>query len=49
MYFRLLDGNVKKDLYIIEEVLGYSRELRDTWVQAMKLTKQKGYKGGGNS
>lgn len=36
---RLLDANIKKDEKIIEEVLGYSRELRNTWEQAMKMAK----------
>lgn len=39
MYRRLVDANVRKDADILEEVLGYARELRDTWAQAMKLSK----------
>lgn len=42
MQRRLLDANVKKDPAILEEVLGYARELRDTWSQAMKLAKRTG-------
>lgn len=49
MYFKLLDGNVKKDKAMLEEVLDHARDLRDTWAQAMKLSKSKGYKDGGNS
>ncbi len=37
---RLIEANIKKDKAIIEEVLGYAEELRDTWVQAMKIAKQ---------
>lgn len=36
---RLVDANVKKDKQILEEVLGYARELRDTWNQAMKTAR----------
>lgn len=39
MYTRLVDANVKKDITIIEEVLGFAKELRDTWEQAMKIAK----------
>lgn len=40
MYRRLIDANIKKDSTIVEEVLGYAKELRDTWEQAMKIAKQ---------
>jgi flagellar protein FliS len=40
MYRRLLDANIKKSSEILEEVLGFAKELRDTWSQAMKLAKQ---------
>lgn len=40
MYRRLLEANVKKDKDILSEILGYAKELRDTWTQAMKLAKQ---------
>ncbi|MGI5999158.1 MAG: flagellar export chaperone FliS [Lutispora sp.] len=36
---RLIDANIRKDKDIIEEVLGFAKELRDTWSQAMKLAK----------
>ena len=39
MYWRLVDANIKKDKAIIEEVIGYAEELRDTWGQAMKMAK----------
>lgn len=37
---RLIEANVRKDKSIVEEVIGYAEELRDTWAQAMKLAKQ---------
>ena len=40
MHTRLIEGNVKKDKAIVEEVIGYAEELRDTWMQAIKLVKQ---------
>lgn len=39
IYRRLIDGNIKKDKEIIEEALGYIREMRDTWKEVMRLTK----------
>jgi flagellar protein FliS len=39
MYRRLVEANLKKDKDIVEEILGYAKELRDTWAQAMKLAK----------
>ncbi len=39
MYRRLIDANINKDIEILEEVLHFARELRDTWAQAMKLAK----------
>ena len=41
MYRRLFTANIKKDKEILEEVLGFAKELRDTWAQAIKLAKQK--------
>lgn len=40
MHRRLIEANISKDREILEEVLGFARELRDTWAQAMKLAKQ---------
>lgn len=40
MYRRLIEANLKKDASIIEEILGYAKELRDTWAQAMKIAKR---------
>ncbi|NLO39465.1 MAG: flagellar export chaperone FliS [Ruminiclostridium sp.] len=37
---RLIEANVQKSTEILEEVLGFAKELRDTWEQAMKLAKR---------
>lgn len=39
IYNRLIDANIKKDKEILEEALGYIREMRDTWKEAMKLSR----------
>lgn len=39
MYNRLVEGNLQKDVEILNEVLGMFREMRDTWKEAMKLAK----------
>ena len=39
MYRELVSANIKKDKSILEEVLRFAKELRDTWMQAMKLAK----------
>ncbi|NLO09343.1 MAG: flagellar export chaperone FliS [Clostridiales bacterium] len=39
IYRRLIEGNIKKDVEIIEEALGYIREMRDTWKEVMRLAK----------
>ncbi|WP_113672558.1 flagellar export chaperone FliS [Vallitalea guaymasensis] len=36
---RLVEANITKDKEVLEEVLGFLRELRDTWKEAMKLAK----------
>lgn len=41
MYRQLLEANIKKDVSIIEEVLMLSKDLRNTWEQAMKIARQK--------
>jgi flagellar protein FliS len=38
---RLIEANIKKDGEILQEVLGFARELRDTWTQAVKLAKHR--------
>jgi flagellar protein FliS len=40
MNWRLIEANIHKDNSIVEEIIGHAEELRDTWVQAMKLAKQ---------
>lgn len=40
MYHRLIEANMKKDIQYLTEVLELSRELRDTWREAMKQTQQ---------
>lgn len=37
---RLIKANIGKDKAMVEEVLVFAEELRDTWAQAMKLAKQ---------
>ena len=44
MLRRLIDANVAKDRDILEEVLGFAKVLRDTWEQAMKISKKQGKK-----
>jgi flagellar protein FliS len=39
MYDRLVSANIRKDKKIIEEVLDYIREMRDTWKEVMKQVK----------
>lgn len=36
---RLMEGNIKKDLAILVEALGLVEELRNTWLEALKLSK----------
>ena len=33
---RLLEANIKKDIEIMEEVLGHMRTMRETWVEVMQ-------------
>lgn len=40
MNSRLIDANMTKDAAILEEVLHFAKDLRDTWAQAMKLAKR---------
>jgi flagellar protein FliS len=39
MLRRLIEANLAKDKSILEEVLGFAKILRDTWEQAMKISK----------
>lgn len=36
---RLIEANLHKDINILNEVLDFSKQLRDTWEQAMKIAK----------
>lgn len=40
IYRRLIEANIEKSIEILNEVLGYLREFRDTWKEAMRLVKQ---------
>lgn len=40
MLRRLIEANVKKNAGILDEVLDFVKQLRDTWEQAMKIAKQ---------
>jgi len=40
MYRRLIEANTKKDKEILEEVLGFAKEFRDTWAQVIKISRQ---------
>ena len=40
LYQRLVQANARKNVEILQEVLGFLREFRDTWKQAMDLSKQ---------
>lgn len=39
IYRRLVEANIKKSKEILEEVLEYLREMRDTWKEVMRLNK----------
>ena len=40
---RLIEANVKNDANIVEEVIGYTTEFRDTWKQVIQINRQKQY------
>lgn len=44
MLERLFEANMKKDKEILDEVLHFAKDLRDTWAQAMKIAKKQGNK-----
>ena len=45
-YDRLVEGNIKSDVAMLEEAKGIIKELRDAWAQAMKKArKEKGTQG----
>ena len=39
IYERLLQANIKKDVVLLEEALGFIRDMRDTWKEVLKRTK----------
>ena len=39
IYTRLVEANIKKDMEILEEIREHLRSLRDTWKEAMKLSR----------
>lgn len=39
---RLVEGNLKKDKEILEEVNTHLRSIRDTWKEVMRLNREKG-------
>ena len=39
IYERLLMANIKKDVVLLEEALGFIRDMRDTWKEVIKRTK----------
>lgn len=42
IYRRLVEANMKKDKEILEEALGYIKEMRDTWKEVMRLNNVNG-------
>ncbi|KPH76702.1 flagellar export chaperone FliS [Oceanobacillus caeni] len=43
MHFQLKEANVKNDPVILEEVLGFVTEFRDTWKQVIIQTRKQNY------
>lgn len=39
IYRRLVEANIKKDEDVLDEALGYIREMRDTWKDVMRKNK----------
>lgn len=39
IYRRLVEGNIHKDIEVIEDALKYIREMRDTWKEVMRQNK----------
>jgi flagellar biosynthetic protein FliS len=39
IYRRLVEANITKQKEVLEEALGYIREMRDTWKEVMRITK----------
>lgn len=43
MINRLVEANIQNDSAIIDEVVGYTTEFRDTWKQVIQINRQKQY------
>jgi len=43
MNTRLIEANINNDASIVEEVIGYTTEFRDTWKQVIQINRQKQY------
>jgi len=43
MHFQLKEANVKNDPVVLEEVLGFVTEFRDTWKQVLIETRKQNY------
>lgn len=41
IYRKLVEANIHKDEEALEEALKYTREMRETWVEVMRLTNTK--------
>lgn len=39
IYRRLIEGNIHKDIEVVEDTLKYIREMRDTWKEVMRRNK----------
>lgn len=40
---RLIEANIKNDVDIIDEVIGFVEEFRDTWKQVIQINRQQQY------
>lgn len=45
IYRRLVEANMKKDKEIMEEALGYIREMRDAWKEVIQINQKRGANG----
>ncbi|MFY9177580.1 MAG: flagellar export chaperone FliS [Caldicoprobacterales bacterium] len=45
MYQRLIDANISKDKAPLDEVLELLADLRDTWVEVIKINRKEAYSG----
>lgn len=47
LHYRLVQANIKKDVTMIDEVLGHLRGLKATWEEAIKIAAREKAAGGG--